>query len=163
MEETDSNACRLVRQISLSSAILLAAEIPYLLPFLSLGPVELEEQEEASRWPGRSIPGDYRVGFTTWVHDYEVPLGEPLTSINVWYPTHQVLGARSYLEGLCMDPLVVGRHSCIRLEEGGASVLIFSHGDYSWGAASASLMLFSPPMDGLPSLRTTPTTPSFAR
>ena len=84
------------------------------LPFLSacsLGPVELEEHEEASPldWSVES-PGDYHVGFTTWVHEYEVPLGESPRSIpiNVWYPTHQSSGdPGAYLEGLYVDPLVV--------------------------------------------------------
>lgn len=91
-------------------------------------------------------PGDYRVGFTTWVHDYEVPVGVSPRSvpINVWYPTLENSGeSGAYLQGLYEDPLVVldaAPAPAWRVE--GLPVLVFSHGDTSWGAASADLMRF---------------------
>ena len=86
------------------------------------------------------------MGFRTWQHEYEVPVGaSPRTiAINLWYPTEEVAGEPgAYLEGLYKDPLVYLDAAPVESwRKGGLPVIVFSHGDYGWGAASAHLMRF---------------------
>ena len=113
----------------------------------SLGPVELDSGEFRSplQW-SLEEQGEYGVGFMTWEHEYTVPVGEsPRTiALNLWYPTEDTDGEPGkYLQGLYEDPLVLldATPAPIWREEG-FPVLAYSHGDYAWGASSASLMRF---------------------
>ena len=91
-------------------------------------------------------PGPFNVGFMTWEHTYEVPVGEsPRTiPINLWYPTVADNGPSSYyLEGLYEDPLAFSDASPAEPAfPNGYPVHVHSHGDRGWGATSANMMRF---------------------
>ncbi len=86
--------------------------------------------------------GSFNVGYQTWEHTYSDPLGEVRSiNIHVWYPTLEEHGEEVTYMGFIEDQDVLGGAALAEANEvGGHPLMVFSHGNFGYGANSAFLM-----------------------
>ena len=86
--------------------------------------------------------GSYNIGYATWEHVYTDAVGEERTiDINVWFPTDDEQGEDVAYLGFIEDPEVLS--GVLLAEPFGAQkhpMMVFSHGNFGYGANSAFLM-----------------------
>jgi predicted dienelactone hydrolase len=86
--------------------------------------------------------GRFNVGYQTWEHVYVDPMGEERRiNIHIWYPTLEERGEEIYYMGFIEDSEVLGAAALAETnDEQGLPLMVFSHGNFGYGANSAFLM-----------------------
>ena len=86
--------------------------------------------------------GPYNIGYASWEHVYIDAVGiERSIDINVWYPSDSVSGEDVVYMGFIEDELVLGGAPIAKPAfSNGHPLMVFSHGNFGYGANSVFLM-----------------------